>query len=106
MKANLKETIRNEYVHGYINALGQRVMPTLDALIAKYKVPSSTIYRTSSKDKWKDQRNTFRDKLREEIDGLTESVGVSMAQGYYWFKRASIDDAAAHRPERKEQVQA
>ena len=42
MKANLKETIRNEYVHGYINALGQRVMPTLDALIAKYKVPSST----------------------------------------------------------------
>ena len=43
-------------------------MPTLDALIAKYKVPSSTIYRTSSKDKWKDQRNAFRDKLREEID--------------------------------------
>jgi len=55
-------------VHGYINPLGQRVMPTLDALIAKYKVPSSTIYRTSSKDKWKDQRNAFRDKLREEID--------------------------------------
>ena len=68
MKTNLKETIRNEYVHGYINALGQRVMPTLDALIAKYKVPSSTVYRTSSKDKWKDQRNAFRDKLREEID--------------------------------------
>ena len=65
---NLKEVIRNEYVHGYINALGQRVMPTLDALIAKYKVPSSTVYRTSSKDKWKDQRNAFRDKLREEID--------------------------------------
>ena len=65
---NLKEVIRNEYVHGYINPLGQRVMPTLDALIAKYKVPSSTIYRTSSKDKWKDQRNAFRDKLREEID--------------------------------------
>ena len=68
MKANLKETIRNEYVHGYINALGQRVMPTLDGLIAKYKVPSSTVYRTSSKDKWKDQRNAFRDKLRKEID--------------------------------------
>ena len=65
---NLKEVIRNEYVHGYINALGQRVMPTLDELIAKYKVPSSTVYRTSSKDKWKDQRNAFRDKLRKEID--------------------------------------
>ena len=43
-------------------------MPTLDELIAKYKVPSSTVYRTSSKDKWKDQRNAFRDKLRKEID--------------------------------------
>ena len=42
----------------------------------------------------------------EEIDGLTESVGASMAQGYYWFKRASIDGATAHRPEGDEQVQA
>ncbi len=68
MKAILKETIRNEYVHGYINALGQRVMPTLENLINKYEAPASTIYRISSKDKWKDQRNAFRDKLREEID--------------------------------------
>ena len=28
----------------------------------------------------------------EEIGGLTKSVGASMAQGYYWFKRASIDE--------------
>ena len=68
MKAILKETIRNEYVHGYINALGQRVMPTLENLINKYEAPVSTIYRISSKDKWKNQRNAFRDKLREEID--------------------------------------
>ena len=32
MKADLKETFRNEYVHGYINGLGQRVMPTLEDL--------------------------------------------------------------------------
>ena len=68
MKAILKETIRNEYVHGYINELGQRVMPTLENLINKYEAPASTIYRISSKDKWKDQRNAFRNKLREEID--------------------------------------
>ena len=68
MKADLKDIIRNEYVHGYINALGQRVMPTLEDLINKYEAPASTVYRISSKDKWKDQRNAFRDKLREEID--------------------------------------
>ena len=68
MKADLKETFRNEYVHGHINDLGQRVMPTLEDLINKYEAPTSTVYRISSKDKWKDQRNAFRDKLREEID--------------------------------------
>jgi hypothetical protein len=29
-----------------------------------------------------------------------------MAQGYYWFKRASTAGAAAYRPERNEQAQA
>ena len=68
MKADLKETIRNEYVHGHINDLEQRVMPTLEDLITKHEAPASTVYRISSKDKWKDQRNSFRKKLREEID--------------------------------------
>ena len=27
----------------------------------------------------------------EEINGLAEIVGASMAQGYYWFKRVSTD---------------
>jgi hypothetical protein len=36
MKPDIKEIIRNEYVHGYINDKGQRVMPTLDDLIDKY----------------------------------------------------------------------
>ena len=49
MKADLKETIRNEYVHGHINDLGQRVMPTLEDLITKHEAPASTVYRISSK---------------------------------------------------------
>lgn len=72
MKADLKETIRNEYVHGHINDLGQRIMLTLEDLITKHKAPASTVYLISSKDKWKDQRNAFRNKLREEIDLKTE----------------------------------
>ena len=49
MKADLKETIRNEYVHGHINDLGQRVMPTLEDLITKHEAPASTVYLISSK---------------------------------------------------------
>ena len=68
MKPDIKEIIRNEYVHGYINDKGQRVMPTLDDLIDKYNAASSTIYRASSKDKWKQQKKEFSQQLAEDLD--------------------------------------
>ena len=68
MKLDIKEIIRNEYVHGYINDKGQRVMPTLDDLIDKYNAASSTIYRTSSQDQWKQQKKEFSKKLAQDLD--------------------------------------
>ena len=68
MKPDIKEIIRNEYVHGYINDKGQRVMPTLDDLIDKYNAASSTIYRTSSQDQWKQQKKEFSKKLAQDLD--------------------------------------
>ena len=68
MKPDIKETIRNEYVHGYINDNGQRVMPTLDDLIDKYNAASSTIYRASSQDQWKQQKKEFSTQLAQDLD--------------------------------------
>lgn len=68
MKPDIKETIRNEYVHGYINDNGQRVMPTLDDLIDKYNAASSTIYRASSQDQWKQQKKEFSIQLAQDLD--------------------------------------
>ena len=68
MKPDIKEIIRNEYVHGYINDNGQSVMPTLDDLIDKYKAASSTIYRASSQDQWKQQKKEFSKKLAQDLD--------------------------------------
>ena len=68
MKPDIKETIRNEYVHGYINDNGQRVMPTLDDLIGKYNAASSTIYRASSQDQWKQQKKEFSIQLAQDLD--------------------------------------
>ncbi len=62
-----KEKIRNEYVHGYITN-GERVMPTLDYLIDKHNMASSTIYRISSEEKWKQQKKDFSEKLKKEFD--------------------------------------
>tara|TARA_R110000782_G_C14728515_1_gene404962 strand:+ start:372 stop:629 length:258 start_codon:yes stop_codon:yes gene_type:complete len=64
-----KEKIRNEYVHGFI-IKGERVMPTLDYLIEKHGMASSTIYRMSSEDNWKQQKKDFSDRLKKEIDTL------------------------------------
>ena len=68
MKPDIKEIIRNEYVHGYINDNGQRVMPTLDDLIDKYNAASSTIYRASSQDHWKQQKKEFSKQLAQDLD--------------------------------------
>ena len=42
----------------------------------------------------------------EVIEGLTESVGGSMAQGYYWFKRAPADGSPLNFQERDAKAQA
>ncbi len=68
MKPDIKEIIRNEYVQGYINDKGHRVMPTLDDLIDKYNAASSTIYRASSQDRWKQQKKEFSKKLAQDLD--------------------------------------
>jgi len=56
VKPDIKETIRNEYVHGYINDNGQRVMPTIDDPIYEYNAASSTSYQPSGQDKWKQKK--------------------------------------------------
>ena len=68
MKPDIKEIIHYEYVLGYINDKGQRAMPTLDDLIDKYNAASSTIYRTSSQDQWKQQKKEFSKKLAQDLD--------------------------------------
>ena len=64
----IKDAIRNEYVQGVELDTGERTMFTLDELIEKYNVSSTTIYRLSAKDGWKMQREEFRHKLIAEFD--------------------------------------
>ena len=86
MKPDIKEIIRNEYIHGYINKKGQRVMPTLDDLIDKYNAASSTIYRASSQDRWKQQKKEFSRQLTQDLD----SKKTEELQDYFFNK----DEAA------------
>ena len=68
MKHQFKEDIRDEYIYGILKDSGERIMPTLDELIKKYCIPSSTLYRIFSREEWKIRRKQFQNKLRQELD--------------------------------------
>ena len=90
MKHQLKEDIRDQYIYGILKDSGERIMPTLDELIKKHKVPSSTLCRISSKEEWKLQRKQFQNKLRQELD---ESKNNELKEKLFKCEEASIDIA-------------
>ena len=90
MKHQLKEDIRDQYIYGILKDSGERIMPTLDELIKKHKVPSSTLYRISSKEDWKIQRKQFQSKLRQELD---ETKNLELKEKLFKCEEASIDIA-------------
>ena len=90
MKHQLKEDIRDQYIYGILKDSGERIMPTLDELIKRHKVPSSTLYRISSKEEWKLQKKQFQNKLRQELD---ETKNLELKQKLFKCEEASIDIA-------------
>ena len=90
MKHQLKEDIRDQYIYGILKDSGERIMPTLDELIKKHNVPSSTLYRISSKEEWKLQRKQFQNKLRQELD---ETKNLELKEKLFKCEEASIDIA-------------
>ena len=90
MKHQLKEDIRDQYIYGILKESGERIMPTLDQQNKKHNVPSSTLYRISSKEEWKLQRKEFQIKLRQELD---ETKNLELKEKLFKCEEASIDIA-------------
>ena len=90
MKHQLKEDIRDQYIYGILKDSGERIMPTLDEIIKRHNVPSSTLYRISSKEEWKLQRKQFQNKLRQELD---ETKNLELKEKLFKCEEASIDIA-------------
>ena len=61
------EDLKHEYIYGTVHKDGRRSFKSLDNLIKEFELAPSTIYRRSSKERWKDQRVSFRAELSEEI---------------------------------------
>jgi len=65
---DLRQTLRNEFVHGFVNEEGQRVFPTIDGLVKKYEVARATLYRWVEKENWQQAKNRYQTELQMKID--------------------------------------
>jgi hypothetical protein len=70
-KNKLTETIKAKIRNDFVQGTGEgydKLFPTLDDLIAKYKVAQSTLYRTARDEKWKVQKDQFRAEFQRKLD--------------------------------------
>lgn len=64
----LRQAIRDEFVHGYTNEEGQRLFPTVDALVKRHDVARATLYRWVEKEDWQTQKNRVQTELETKLD--------------------------------------
>jgi len=76
----LELTIRDEFVHGYMNGSGERVYPTIDGLVTKHGVGRATLYKRAKTEGWQSHKNRYQTELREKIDNERMERAVDSAR--------------------------
>jgi len=82
----LRQTIRDEFVHGYTNAEGQRVYPAVEALCKRHDVARATLYRLVDKENWQAEKNRIQTELEQRQDA--ERLERMLASGKQLDDRA------------------
>lgn len=59
LNQKLTEKIRLEFVEGYVED-DVRIYPTIESLVKRHDVSSTTLYRRAAEQKWQQQRNEFK----------------------------------------------
>ena len=73
----IKLTIRDEFVHGFIDESGTRKFPSIDMLVSRHDVARATLYRAATKEDWQKQKNQYQhEKSSEPHCGIGPSCGV------------------------------
>ena len=73
----LKLKIRDEFVHGFTDEQGVRQYPTIKALVNRYEVSSTTLYKYSSDENWQSQKNKVQTEIQEAVDSERVNKMVS-----------------------------
>ena len=75
----LKLKIRDEFVHGFTDEQGVRQYPTIKALVNRYEVSSTTLYKYSYDENCQSQKNKVQTEIQEAVDSerITKMVSDS-----------------------------
>jgi len=75
----LKLAIRDEFVHGVTDEQGVRQYPTIQSLVSKHGVSSTTLYKYSNEENWQSQKNKVQTEIQTLLDQerITKMVNES-----------------------------
>lgn len=80
----LKRTIKDEFVHGFMDENGVRQYPTIMALAKRHDIPNVTLHRHSKKEDWQSEKNKVQTEYEEAVK--KERIQKMVAYG------AQLDD--------------
>ncbi len=64
----LEITIRDEFVHGYLDEEGARVYPSIDGLVGRHGIARATLYQRAKDENWQAQKNKYQTELKAKLD--------------------------------------
>ena len=64
----LESSIRDEFVHGYVDEDGTRKYPTIEAHAKRHDVAERTLYTKSKNANWQKQKNQYQTELQDKLD--------------------------------------
>ena len=62
-----RRELKDEFIHGFMDANGVRRYPTIMALAKKHDVPHVTLHRWSKKEDWQSEKNKVQTEYEEAI---------------------------------------
>ena len=65
---DLSQSIRDEFIHGFTNAQGERQYPSLDMLVKKHDIARATLFRRAEKEGWQQEKNRIHTELEQRLD--------------------------------------
>ena len=63
----LKRTIKDEFVHGFMDENGTRQYPTIMALAKRHDITNVTLHRHSKKEDWQSEKNKVQSEYEEAV---------------------------------------